>query len=550
MFDKKEIIDLFRRQWHRVDRSDIDKMIGDTGGISAFECVLMYLFILDRAPRWIVEFSPNHGYSTQAIAMALRVLGIKNRFGTFEIKPVLCERTNKRLDSIGLSDYCEVIQGNALIKIPEWINHNGAKVDFCFIDSDHTEGFARKYINEIFPLLDPRCLMGVHDICSTQRHDSGIMKFKTSLGKGHKKSGEEGPINEYLNGKDFCVLHAITGGKHEQANLPNNDPFYNEIMDITEVNFRKVKCAACPKTVYFINHSEPRSSKIIKPKSLQKNNDNKHVFILGMNDSGTTFVQNALSHCCNCVSFREKKQRPHGMEGQGVSYWKRKQKNWYPRDIDHGVVKVFSEKREIWEDRKHFNWGEIKKTWNEAWRKNEHFNSASPKIFIEKTPSSLFSVPMYEEHFPDCVFLIIQRNPYVVCEGIKRTVKQHKKRDYALARCARHWVACTQQQVENIQRLTTEGRAIYFKYEDMVTKPVKVAKRIMSFVPELHDIDFRKPATCHSIDGNKPQPIKNYNNVQLKRLTESDYTEINSVLDNHQDLLNFFKYTRRTQAPR
>lgn len=275
-----------------------------------------------------------------------------------------------------------------------------------------------------------------------------------------------------------------------------------------------------------------------------------HLFILGMNDSGTTFLQNVLSHCPNCVSFRHPKQRPHGMEGQGVAYWKKKQKGWYPRDIDHQVVKVFSEKAEIWrEGSGKWNWKEIKNAWNEAWKKNDHFGKADPKVFLEKTPSSLFSVPMYENNFPGCRFLIIHRNPYVVCEGIRRTVKQHKKRDYSLKRCAEHWLACSKQQIENIERLCDEGKAIWFKYEDMVTKPGNIQKRIRQFIPALSDLDIRKEARCHSMDGNKYQPLKNYNNRQLKNLSPEDYAEINAVLDTAPEVLKFFGYQRRTEAP-
>lgn len=552
MFNKQAIIDLFRRQWHRVERSDIDRIVQDTGGISAFECVLMYLMILDRAPRWMIEFSPNHGYSTQAMAMAYRVLGVKGRFGTFEIKPVLCERTRNRMQKLGLQEYVDVVQGDALKKIPQWIASHHAKVDFVFIDSDHTEGFANQYIDNLFPLFQKDCLLGVHDICAHKRDESGQTAFKTSLGKGSKKAGEEKPIERHLKGKKFCVLHAITGGKHEAANLPNHDPFYNEIQSITSVDFRKVKCKACPKTVFFLNQvskTVPSSPPVAgKPGVIAE--DDQHLFILGMNDSGTTFLQNALSHCGNCVSFRHPKKRPHGMEGQGVSYWKKKQKGWYPRDIDHQVVKVFSEKAEIWrEPSNRWNWKEIKAAWNEAWKQNANWGKATPRVMIEKTPSSLFSVEMYKAHFPDCRFLIIHRNPYVVCEGIRRTVKQHKKRDYSLARCAEHWLACSIQQMENIQRFCTSGEAIWFKYEDMVTKTGHVEQRIKDFVPALHDLDLRKPSQCHSLDGNKAQPLQNYNNKQLKNLKPEDYAEINAVLDTAPEVLKFFGYQRRTESP-
>jgi predicted O-methyltransferase YrrM len=548
IFSKQSILDLFQRQWPRVNQADIKIIMGDTGGISAFECILMYLLILDNAPRWTIEFSPNHGFSTQAMAMALRVLGIKNRFGTFELKPNLCVSTTERMKKLGLLNYVDVVQGNALQTIPEWIKQKNAKVDLVFVDSDHTEKFANRYIKELFPLFQRDCLLGVHDICSHKRDDGGQTAFKTSLGSGSKCAGEEKPIERHLKGKKFCVLHAITGGKHESANLPVNNKLYEELQQITGFDFRKAIAKPCPKSVWFLNDSIPRPKTPLPTFAPPPVVQNQYLFIVGMNDSGTTFVQNALSHCANCVSFKHPKRRPNGMEGQGVSFWKKKNKGWYPRDIDHGVPKVFSEKVDLWRKAEKWNWKEIKAAWSEAWKQNDHFQNANPKIFLEKTPSSLFSLDAYLQHFPDAKFIFIHRNPYVTCEGIRRTVKKYKKLNYSLTRCAKHWLICAQQQFDNIKRFCPE-RGIFVKYEELVSKPDRATNRIKNFIPAFHDLDLRKPTMCHGMDGNKVQAVTNYNNRQLKNLTPKDYAEINEVLRGHEELMRFYKYAYRDQAP-
>ena len=273
-----------------------------------------------------------------------------------------------------------------------------------------------------------------------------------------------------------------------------------------------------------------------------------HLFILAMNDSGSTFMQNMLSQCVNCVSFQHK-NRPNGMEGQGVAYWKQKNKNLYPRDVDHAVVKVFSEKKHIWQGPKHFNWDKIKNVWNECWKQNSHFANADPKIFLEKTPYSIFSTKMYIEQFPDAKFVIMHRNPYAVCEGIKRTVKKYRRLDYSYERCAKHWVECTKQQIENINNLVPD-RAIWLLYENLVTKPMEIEKQISNFIPALSDIDFRnKKVTCHSMDKVAPRPVINYNIRHMKNINEAGFAELNKIFEVNKNLLDFFGYTIRTKAP-
>ena len=274
-----------------------------------------------------------------------------------------------------------------------------------------------------------------------------------------------------------------------------------------------------------------------------------HLFIVGMNDSGTTWLQNILSHCRDCVSFKTGKH-PNGLEGQGAVWYKHNKKNFYPRDIDHKVVKVFTEKREIWEENKHFNWGKIKEAWNHFWTNGNDCKNSDPKKrwLLEKTPFNVLMVHHLLREFPDARFLIIHRNPYAICEGIRRTCRKKKKIDYALDRCATHWVKCSEKQIENIKLLVPD-QAIWFKYEDMVTHPGTIQKQIIDFLPELHDLDLRKAAICHSMDGNKRQPVTNYNDRHLNNLSAEDYAVINTVLDKHTNLMEYFGYVRRTEPP-
>ena len=249
MINKQKIINLFDEYWTDIPNSDAQYIIKENGGISAFECILMYLYILKTKPKNIIEFSPNHGYSTIPLAMAQRVLDNKNAFATFEILKHLCDFTKERLDGVGLANYCNVIKGDAIANIPDWIKNNNP-VEFCFIDSNHTNKFAIQYIKNIFPLLS-NCIIGIHDICSDQKTEDGKTSFRTSLQSGTHSGGEENPVREYIfkNTLDYCVLHSITGGSHEGARLPNNVEFYDEVKKITNINFSSIS-HPCPKTLF------------------------------------------------------------------------------------------------------------------------------------------------------------------------------------------------------------------------------------------------------------------------------------------------------------
>lgn len=246
-----QIIRLFENQWHKIDKTqkkNIDRIYSNDGGISAFECVLFYLHILSTRPRHIIEFSPNRGYSTVAIASAQKVMRNRFGFGTFEINKKACEQTRRAISAQKLDEYCHVIHGDAIKEVPAYIKRRGCFVDFCFIDSDHTDKFAQNYIKKIFPLLSPGCLVVIHDIAAKK---IGSKDFKSSLLKGHYKSGEENPVKEFVKNRDYTILHSITGGKHEGANLPTNNKFYDKIKEITQIDFIKSPNKVCPKTLLF-----------------------------------------------------------------------------------------------------------------------------------------------------------------------------------------------------------------------------------------------------------------------------------------------------------
>ncbi len=263
-----------------------------------------------------------------------------------------------------------------------------------------------------------------------------------------------------------------------------------------------------------------------------------YLFIIGINDSGTTWLQNNLSTCKNCVSFMSSKN-PFGIEGNGLVHRLDRKCNYFPNDKQLGIVKMFSEKFQIFRNSKNYNWQKIKKHWNNTWKQNENFKTANPRIFLEKTPSNLLIADILQREFKPSKFIILQRNPYAVCEGMIRTCKIKKKIDYTPERCARHWVFCSQKQMENIRSLK---HVIWFKYEDLAHDKQKIRQKINEFIPALNDINFSKPSQSHAMDGGKKRPFTNYNQRHIKNLSKKQIQEMNHVFNKHSDIMRFFNY--------
>ncbi len=131
------------------------------------------------------------------------------------------------------------------------------------------------------------------------------------------------------------------------------------------------------------------------------------------------------------------------------------------------------------------------------------------------------------------IFILMQRNPYAVAEGIRRRAQ------LSIERCIQHWIRCAQQQMRNEKTL---HHAINLNYEELSDQPESCRKKIINFIPELDDIDIRKDVAVHSLDGHIRQPIVNYNQKQIALLSKEDLAEINRHLDKVPEVMAHFGY--------
>jgi hypothetical protein len=169
-------------------------------------------------------------------------------------------------------------------------------------------------------------------------------------------------------------------------------------------------------------------------------------------------------------------------------------------------------------------WDKVKEIWLAAWDLNK-------PILLEKSPSHLVRAGQLEYHFPASFFLIMMRNPYAFCEGVKR--RWGNKLTYY--NIAKFWLICAKYQIDNIENLR---HRFWFTYEDLASEPERVCRQIIGFVPELVELS---PAGKFAVF-EKSMPVENLNAQQISSLSHDDIFEINQVLKRYPEYLAYFNY--------
>lgn len=251
------IIDLVTK--HK-DHLKLDKMRhlfsvrnGDCTNVQ--DCLLMYLLILENNPRHVVEFSPMFGYSTKYLASAMRELSRPGNMFTVEKNISYAGICERRLGKHNLTHYCKLISGDGITQTKNQIMGRGwkNKVDFIFIDSDHSKQFAEKYIKQVFPLLSDNCIIIVHDICGRCKNTGAhSLNFKSSLNSTTDKFSEYKAVKDFLieTNTEHTLTHPIFGGhwgncawrtkgpKEASPELPQNKVLYDKFEEIMGYDLR------------------------------------------------------------------------------------------------------------------------------------------------------------------------------------------------------------------------------------------------------------------------------------------------------------------------
>lgn len=254
-----------------------------------------------------------------------------------------------------------------------------------------------------------------------------------------------------------------------------------------------------------------------------------HLFIICANNSGTTFLRNALATSRNTWNLRREGQHTYGFEGPS-SIGLKAHKRWASEDY---WIKIFT-------DPKNYRWDVIKR----AWYFQAFSRSEKATVFIEKSPPFLLIVDQLAENFRNARFLFMTRDPYAVVEGLlRKSVRSSWYREtnpsdlFKIA--ASHVVNCLKYQRRNIEMWHERG--IFFTYEQMCEDSENVERQIRALVPQLVDLNLRQRIKVREYDEN----LRNMNQQQIARLTRDDFSRINGIFAPHSDLFEFFGYSLR-----
>lgn len=251
----------------------------------------------------------------------------------------------------------------------------------------------------------------------------------------------------------------------------------------------------------------------------------KHLFLLCPNNSGSTYLSRAIATSPNVWSLEREGQHTFGFAG--------------PTTTDTPWALIWAGEDDtlaFFRDSPDYDWERSKKAW---YLLAEAERDDAP-VFHTRSPPFLAITDQLVDNFCDPHFLLMVRNPYAALEGIVRRRTRAPLIDNPdnLARvAAMHLMRCFAMQKRNIERLGE--RAIHFTYEQLCADPRNIATRIKAFVPELGQLDLTQKL---EVKGTYDEPLRNMNDDQITRLSQSQLGEANSVFRQHQELLSYFDY--------
>jgi len=240
-FQESHIKYLYRKYEDELNTDDMMAMKKDPhgnpdGGISHVDGEIVHMLVREMGVRHAIEFSPNEGYSTAFIYSALQKNHDTFTFATFDME--LSPFFVRRMKQFGINVLFS--QGDALVNIPKYLDARGltGEIEFCFIDSDHSYDFARRYCSELVPLMGDRCIYFIHDMCYRPHdfqnfsHYGKVSPFE--IGGTAYARGEGSYLCEYFvrhHGKYVIFsTHKLFGDSHECSSiLPRNLALIQEL---------------------------------------------------------------------------------------------------------------------------------------------------------------------------------------------------------------------------------------------------------------------------------------------------------------------------------
>ncbi len=249
------------------------------------------------------------------------------------------------------------------------------------------------------------------------------------------------------------------------------------------------------------------------------------VFVLGLNNSGTSVLQQILGMHPEINGLPK--------EGQYLTLS-------LTRPATQNRSRIFATELErfaAYEDNQELNALRVKHDWLASF-------PDKPGHLLEKSPPNVLRSRWLQRHFQPCSFVALIRNPYAVCEGIVR-----RKSSVPMETAARHWATGNTALLEDITQLESVLR---LSYEELCGDPGGTLGR----VEKLLGLSEQFPTACYqntlprnNITGTEA-PLSNFNTKSFERLSSRDIRTINAIAGATMERLGYARLEPRIVTQR
>lgn len=133
----------------------------ETGMYDWIEAQILYLLIRSTKPQVVVEISPNYGYSTGFILLAMN-RNNRGRLYSFDLEEKFYQHALRNFARVGIDTSRQQFLAGDVREVYEHVLPD--KVDLLFMDSNHSYAFARWYIANLLPRVVEGGLIHAHDV--------------------------------------------------------------------------------------------------------------------------------------------------------------------------------------------------------------------------------------------------------------------------------------------------------------------------------------------------------------------------------------------------
>ena len=249
----------------------------------------------------------------------------------------------------------------------------------------------------------------------------------------------------------------------------------------------------------------------------------KHLFIVFNENGGRRAFHRYISWCKNSSCLRsgnhlKQSQEFYGADGPDQHCLE-----------DKGLFTFYPE---IFSNEERYNWPAIKPKWEQNW-------DPTKDVMVANCAIHCMTFDMTERVFPDAYYILATRNPYAFAESKYRSCRGR----FSYAQIARHWRNETYLKRQFMKKKLGSNKVLNLTYEILCEQTDLVKKIIKEWIPELSDISFGGAThnTRHLVE-NSVEKLRNMNEENISRLSKKNIEELNSILKNHENLMNAHGY--------